>query len=150
MTATHDFRSRSSVDALWDAAINKMGMHMVLFNLSKVNSLKQCAEPDLFLNMKQLIHSFVQTMGVYGYASLHLNDILYTLMGKVYLIISDRFGELTKKNHDDIISKMLEQDNHDLGAVVKNQKDLYSVLNGINSTDPTVQMLCNTLPFLIF
>jgi exocyst complex component 6 len=29
MTATHEFRSRSSVDALWDVAINKMGMHMV-------------------------------------------------------------------------------------------------------------------------
>lgn len=60
-----------------------------------MNNLKECLQPELFLSMKLSIHSFIQTMAVYGYAGLHLNDLLFTLM--------DRFGELTRTHHDDIV-----------------------------------------------
>jgi hypothetical protein len=48
--------------------------------------------------MKVYIHSFIQTMAVYGYAGLHLNYLLFTLM--------DRFGELTRTNYEEAILKV--------------------------------------------
>lgn len=92
MTATQDFRSRSSVEALWDVATNKMGQHMV-------DSLRECSKPEMFLEMKISINSFIQTMQMYGYAGLHLNDLLFTLL--------DRFGELARSQYGEYMRNII-------------------------------------------
>ncbi len=57
ISTTQDFRSRSSVDTLWQTCTNKMNTH-----LSGV--LGECTNPDLYLYIKQCVTSFISTMEV--------------------------------------------------------------------------------------
>lgn len=51
----------------------------------------------------------------------------------------DRFGELTKINHGQIIEKYLDDDNHDIGIIISNKEQLFSVLDSISITDSQIQ-----------
>lgn len=57
ISTTHDFRSRSSVETLWQTCTGKMNAHLF-------EALAECNNPDLYLNIKLLVNSFISTMEV--------------------------------------------------------------------------------------
>lgn len=93
MSATQDFRSRSSVESLWEIATGKMGLHMF-------ESLKECNNPNIFIEMKSSINVFISTMGMYGFAVAPLKDFMLSVL--------DSFGELKRRIHCETIQKVIQ------------------------------------------
>jgi exocyst complex component 6 len=81
IATTQDFRSRSSVETLWQTATIKMNQHLF-------DCLSECTTPELFVDIKVLVNSFIRTMEIYGYAVVTLSELLVSLL--------DRFAELLK------------------------------------------------------
>jgi hypothetical protein len=81
ISTTQDFRSKSSVETLWQTATNKMNAHLYA-------ALTECSNPDIYLKIKTVVTAFIQTMEVYGYAVNSLSDLMVSLL--------DRYAELLK------------------------------------------------------
>ncbi|KAI8915903.1 exocyst complex subunit Sec15-like-domain-containing protein, partial [Gorgonomyces haynaldii] len=124
MTSTQDFRSRSNVEAIWELATNKMGVHMI-------ESLSECDMPELFLEMKESITAFMQTMSVYGYAVSHLNDLMLSLL--------DRFGELVKTSTGTKIFTIINEEDDYLPMSCKNPMELAKVQHALSIPEEFVQ-----------
>ena len=93
ISTTQDFRSRASVEMLWQTCMNKMNVHLF-------DGLKNCSDPDLYLNIKLLVTSFISTMEVYGYAVKSLSELLVSLL--------DKYAELMKNRCTSLILQVSE------------------------------------------
>jgi hypothetical protein len=93
ISTTQDFRSRTSVEMLWQTCTNKMNAHLF-------DALSECTNPDLYLNIKILVNSFISTMEIYGYAVNSLTDLLESLL--------DRYAELMKNRYSNFIIQVEE------------------------------------------
>jgi hypothetical protein len=69
VSTTEGFRSKASLDSLWDMASNR------LYDVISV-SLKGCENPEHFLKIKDLMTRFIKTMEEYGFTVNRLIDLL--------------------------------------------------------------------------
>jgi hypothetical protein len=92
IATTQDFRSKISVETLWQAATNKMNAHLY-------EALKECTNPELYLDIKILVNSFIRTMEIYGYGINILTDLLISLL--------EKYAELLKNRAMTLIGKVL-------------------------------------------
>ncbi|KAH6580142.1 hypothetical protein BASA61_009833 [Batrachochytrium salamandrivorans] len=76
ISATTDFRSRASVEALWEMAVSKMNTHIS-------ECLRDCENPELFLEVKMCVVAFIQTMEVYGFAVASVMDLMISLVDRL-------------------------------------------------------------------
>jgi hypothetical protein len=111
---TQDFRSRSSVETLWQTATNKMNAHLY-------EALTECTNPDLYLKIKLLVTSFIQTMEIYGYEVASLTDLMVSLL--------DRYAELMKNKCAALIVKTIDEDDDYMPLVVKDHDELDEILS---------------------
>ena len=58
--STQDFRSQTEVDNLWDSVITKVVKIIA-------ESLDECHDPNLFLQIKFSLFTFIQTLEVYKF-----------------------------------------------------------------------------------
>ncbi|KAJ3109098.1 hypothetical protein HDU97_009216 [Phlyctochytrium planicorne] len=97
INSTQDFRSRTSVEGLWDNIIEKMNSVITI-------GLQDCQTPNLFLSIKILVIACIKTMESYGYP---VNNLM-TLM----LSLFDRYNELMKFHCSEKIMEILEDDDY--------------------------------------
>lgn len=71
--STQDFRSRLQVEQLWEISTTKL-----LKIISE--SLYECPDPDIILDIKQTVVSFIHTMKIYGYLVGSLMDLMVSLL----------------------------------------------------------------------
>ena len=116
IVTTQDFRSRSSVETLWQTATNKMNAHLY-------EALSECKDPKLFLDIKLLVESFIGTMEVYGFAVNSLSDLMVSLM--------DRYAELLKNKYFSIAEKLIK-DNDYKPMEISNTDELEEILDRMN------------------
>ena len=113
---TQDFRSRSSVETLWQTATNKMNAHLY-------EALSECKDPKLFLEIKLLVESFIGTMEVYGFAVNSLSDLMVSLM--------DRYAELLKNKYFAIAEKLITENDYK-PMEISNTDELEEILEHMN------------------
>lgn len=120
IATTQDFRSRSSVETLWQTATNKMNAHLF-------ESLTECVNPDLFLNIKLIVNSFIQTMEIYGYAVGSLTDLMVSLL--------DRYAELMKTRCNVLIQKSIDEDDDYGPMTIKDNDELEEIMSAFRIPD---------------
>jgi exocyst complex component 6 len=114
ISTTQDFRSRSSVETLWQTATNKMNAHLF-------EALTECTNPDLYLKIKLLVTSFIQTMELYGYAVSSLTDLMVSLL--------DRYAELMKNKCTALILKTIDEEDDYTSMIVQDNDELEEILS---------------------
>ncbi|KAJ3086346.1 hypothetical protein HK102_013250 [Quaeritorhiza haematococci] len=121
MNSTQNFRSRGSVETLWETATDQI-------NKVISSSLQDCADPDLFLTIKLLVVIFIQTLEGYGYAVSKLSDLMVSLL--------DQYAELMKSKFSDRIVEVIENDEY-APMLVENAKQYEQMLSAFAYTpDP--------------
>ncbi|KAJ3373508.1 hypothetical protein HDU91_006451 [Kappamyces sp. JEL0680] len=142
ISTTQDFRSRSSVETLWQTCTNKMNAHLF-------EALTECTNPDLYLQIKLLVTSFISTMEIYGYAVTSLTDLMVSLL--------DRYAELMKNRCHVLVLKTIEEEDDYSQMVLRDQEELEEVMavfaipqsvldHNVSRRDPNI-MFPKTLPF---
>jgi len=81
VNTTTNFRPNAKVELLWDAALSNV-------NALISANLKECADPDLFLEIKLMVILFMQTLEAYSYPVTKLTDLMISLF--------DRYADLLK------------------------------------------------------
>jgi exocyst complex component 6 len=112
ISTTHDFRSKSSVETLWQTCTGKMNAHLF-------EALTACTNPDLYLKIKLLVNSFISTLEIYGYAVTSLTDLMYSLL--------DRYAELMKTTSYNAILKIIDEQDDYASLVVRDEEELEDV-----------------------
>ncbi|KAI8926727.1 exocyst complex subunit Sec15-like-domain-containing protein [Entophlyctis helioformis] len=112
ISSTLDFRSRSSVETLWESAVNKMNTHIS-------ECLRDCVDPDLFLKIKICVVAFIQTMGIYGFSVTSLTDLMVSLL--------DRFADLKKSQCAERLIKIIDEEDDYMPMIVNNPDELDEV-----------------------
>ena len=125
IVTTQDFRSRSSVETLWQTATNKMNAHLY-------EALSDCKDPKLFLDIKLLVESFIGTMDVYGFAVNSLSDLMVSLM--------DRYAELLKNKYFSIAEKLIAENDYK-PMEISNTDELEEILGDLNIPLTTIPNL---------
>ncbi|KAI8901178.1 exocyst complex subunit Sec15-like-domain-containing protein [Globomyces pollinis-pini] len=113
---TQDFRSKSSVDTLWETSTNLMNKHLF-------EALSECTNPDLFLTIKMMVNSFIQTMDIYGYQVGSLTELMVSLL--------DRYAELMKSRCNEIISKVIHEDDDYSPMTLRDNEELEEILKSV-------------------
>ena len=112
MESTREFRSRHSVESLWDISSLR-----IIQALSQ--NLQDCENPDLFLTIKLAIVSLIQTMEVYGYNISSLLDMMVSML--------DTYAELMKNRCSKRLVEILDTD--DLSPLVAHDQKEYDEFN---------------------
>lgn len=113
ISTTHDFRSKSSVETLWQTCTGKMNAHLF-------EALTACTNPELYLNIKLLVNSFISTLEIYGYAVTSLTDLMYSLL--------DRYAELMKSTSYNAIIKIVEEEDDYASVTVRDAEELEEMM----------------------
>ncbi len=87
---TENVRTRAAVEALWDVAIEKI-LKIV------ADSLLNCYDPELFLEIKVLVVAFINTMEIYDYPVSRLRELLLSLFNRYSDLLRLHAGELVQK-----------------------------------------------------
>ncbi|KAI9202810.1 exocyst complex subunit Sec15-like-domain-containing protein [Polychytrium aggregatum] len=111
LNTTQNFRSRGNIEGLWKMAVEKI-------NLVITESLHDCQNPKLFLNIKVMVGVFIRTIEGYGYAVNKLTDLIVSLF--------DRYAELMKLSCCETIIKIIEDDEY-APLVVQTPEELKDV-----------------------
>ncbi|TPX48757.1 hypothetical protein SeLEV6574_g01846 [Synchytrium endobioticum] len=97
MNTTEDFRSRGSVQALWEVAMEKIKTVIR-------DSLQDCDMPELFLTIKIRLTVFIQALENYGYSVTKLTDLILSLF--------DRYSEMMKSSCSEAVSELIDSDEY--------------------------------------
>ncbi|KAJ3054452.1 hypothetical protein HK097_001794 [Rhizophlyctis rosea] len=119
LNSTENFRSRAGVEALWDASTEKMTRVIR-------ESLQDCEDPDLFLEIKLLVLSFIHTMEGFGYAVSSLMDLMLSLL--------DRYAELMKLKCSERIMEIIEDDEY-APMIVNTAEEYREVIAGFHHAE---------------
>eukprot|EP00842_Homolaphlyctis_polyrhiza_P005162 jgi/Hompol1/5647/HPOL_002014-RA len=114
ISATIDFRSRASVETLWETAVNKMNSHIY-------ECLRDCLNADLYLNIKMCVVAFIQTMEIYGFSVTTLTDLMISLV--------DRFAELKKLQCSEMLMQIIDEEDDYMPMVVNNIDEYTEVIS---------------------
>ncbi|KAJ1342817.1 histidinol-phosphate transaminase [Batrachochytrium salamandrivorans] len=112
ISATTDFRSRASVEALWEMAVSKMNTHIS-------ECLRDCENPELFLEVKMCVVAFIQTMEVYGFAVASVMDLMISLV--------DRFASVKKSQCCKKLLRVIEEEDDYMPMIINNMEELDQV-----------------------
>ncbi|PKC06061.1 exocyst complex subunit Sec15-like protein [Rhizophagus irregularis] len=84
--STQNFRSQTEVDNLWDSVIAKVVKIIT-------ESLDECHDPNLFLQIKFSLFTFIQTLEDYGYNVHAFTDLILTVFQRYSDMLKQRFLE---------------------------------------------------------
>ncbi|KAJ3411833.1 hypothetical protein HDV05_001675 [Chytridiales sp. JEL 0842] len=113
LNTTKEFRSRSSVDSLWDAANDKI-------NRVITESLQECQNPDFFLAIKLRVVAFIHALESYGYPVNNLTVLMLSLF--------DRYTELMKFRCSERMVEIIEEDEY-VPMIVNSPEEYEEVLS---------------------
>ncbi|KAI8801221.1 exocyst complex subunit Sec15-like-domain-containing protein, partial [Cladochytrium replicatum] len=133
MNTTHNFRSHSRVETLWESATVKI-------NQVITDSLHDCEEPELFLAIKMMVVNFIGILEEYGYVITTLSELLLSLF--------DRYVQLMKMKCGDKLVELVQLDEY-TPLVVHSSVEYDKVLDSFKITDEKRFSLRypRTLPF---
>ncbi|TPX32691.1 holo-[acyl-carrier-protein] synthase [Synchytrium microbalum] len=112
MNTTENFRSRGSVEALWETAMEKIKTVIR-------DSLQDCENPELFLTIKIRLTIFIQALENYGYSVSKLTDLIISLF--------DRYSEMMKTKCSESVSELIDSDEY--SPLTINNYDEYEQVN---------------------
>ncbi|KAL2919846.1 Rab GTPase-binding exocyst subunit S15 [Polyrhizophydium stewartii] len=112
MSATIDFRSRASVEALWEVAVGKMNTHIS-------ECLRECENPEMFLKIKMCVVAFIQTMEIYGFSVTSVMDLMISLV--------DRFAELKKSQCNEKFQRVIDEEDDYMPMIINSADELEQV-----------------------
>jgi len=113
MNSTQNFRSKVWIDSLWELTINKTRDNIA-------TQLGDCESTDLFLEIKNIVIVFIQTLESYNYTVSKLLDLM--------IILFERYSRLLKQQYSSQLSQLIQ--NEDFIPMVLNSADEYeSLLN---------------------
>ncbi|KAI9366700.1 exocyst complex subunit Sec15-like-domain-containing protein [Zopfochytrium polystomum] len=104
LNSTHDFRSRTTVEILWECAVDRIS-HVI------TNSLAECENPDLYLTIKLDVLNFIIAIEHYKYHVEKLKALMLSLF--------DRYTELMKSRCSERVIEIIEEDEYTPMIVVK-------------------------------
>ncbi|KAJ3318536.1 hypothetical protein HDV06_000419 [Boothiomyces sp. JEL0866] len=114
IATTVDFRSKNSVETLWLNAANKM-------NANLYQAFMECTNPDLYLSIKMLVNSFIQTMEVYGYTVTSLSDLMVSLL--------DQYADLMKSKCTELIMQTINEEDDYSPMIIKDADELDEIMS---------------------
>ena len=100
-------------------------------NAHLFDALTECTNPDLYLNIKLLVNSFISTMEIYGYAVNSLADLLVSLL--------DRYAELMKNRFYSLVIKTIEEDDDYCPLTVRDADELDEINNAYTIPDEVLK-----------
>ncbi|KAJ3012635.1 UNVERIFIED_CONTAM: hypothetical protein HDU68_001094 [Siphonaria sp. JEL0065] len=113
MSSTQNFRSRTTVEHLWEISSEKLDKIVI-------EGLQGCQNPEAFFAIKQSLSAYVHTLQGYGYAVENLRTLILSLF--------DRHIELTKMSCCEQIIETIEDD--DCTPVIIDNMDEYETVMG--------------------
>lgn len=113
---TDNFRSRASIDLLWEAASDKLKEVITV-------SLQNCENPDHFLRIKELMINFIETLENYNFA---VNKLLTLLMA-----FFERYTNLKMLSSSEKCDKNIEMDDGSCVTVhsIAEYQDMLKIYN---------------------
>jgi len=111
MNSTQNFRSKVWIDALWELTINKTRDNIA-------TQLGDCESTDLFLEIKNIVVVFIQTLESYNYSVSKLLDLM--------IILFEKYSRLLKQQYSAQLSQIIQ--NEDFIPMVLNSADEYEQL----------------------
>jgi len=111
MNSTQNFRSKVWVDSLWELTINKTRDNIA-------NQLGDCESTDLFLEIKNVVVVFIQTLESYNYSVSKLLDLM--------IILFEKYSRLLKQQFSTQLTQIIQ--NEDFIPMVLNSADEYEKL----------------------
>ncbi|KAJ1503214.1 hypothetical protein HMI55_002553 [Coelomomyces lativittatus] len=92
---TSQFRSRASVDLLWEQTVN---------NISKLiqDCISEKLDPELFISINNFMFGFAQTLQAYGFSLSRITELLY--------VVFEKYSELLKIKCSETLLKVQEED----------------------------------------
>ncbi|KAJ3313043.1 hypothetical protein HDV04_002331 [Boothiomyces sp. JEL0838] len=120
IATTVDFRSKNSVETLWQNAANKM-------NANLYQAFMECTNPELYLSIKMLVNSFIQTMEVYGYNVTSLSDLMVSLL--------DQYADLMKSKCTELIMQIINEEDDYSPMVIKDADELDEIMSAFQISD---------------
>ncbi|ORX59946.1 exocyst complex subunit Sec15-like protein [Piromyces finnis] len=111
MNSTQNFRSKVWIDSLWELTINKTRDNIAL-------QLGDCESTDLFLEIKNIVVVFIQTLENYNYTVSKLLDLM--------IILFERYSRLLKQQYSSQLSQLIQ--NEDFIPMTLNSADEYEKL----------------------
>ncbi|KAG4104788.1 exocyst complex subunit Sec15-like-domain-containing protein [Neocallimastix lanati (nom. inval.)] len=111
MNSTQNFRSKVWIDSLWELTINKTRDNIA-------NQLGDCESTDLFLEIKNIVVVFIQTLESYNYTVSKLLDLM--------IILFEKYSRLLKQQYSTQLTQILQ--NEDFIPMVINSADEYEKL----------------------
>ncbi|KAJ3271937.1 hypothetical protein HDV01_006071 [Terramyces sp. JEL0728] len=120
IATTVDFRSKNSVETLWLNAANKM-------NANLYQAFMECTNPDLYLSIKMLVNSFIQTMEIYGYTVTSLSDLMVSLL--------DQYADLMKSKCTVLIMQTINEEDDYSPMVIKDVDELDEIMSAFEIPD---------------
>ncbi|ORY50770.1 exocyst complex subunit Sec15-like protein [Rhizoclosmatium globosum] len=127
MSSTQNFRSRTTVEHLWEISSEKL-------NKIVIEGLQGCQNPESFFSIKQVLSAYVHTLQGYGYAVEKLLMLILSLF--------DRHVELTKMACCEQIIETVEDDDC-TPVIVENVDEYRVIMNAIHFED---KMATSTFP----
>lgn len=131
---TEGFRTRAAVEILWDLAVERI-LRIV------GDSLLNCYDPELFLEIKVLVVAFIHTMETYEYPVTRLYELLLSLF--------NRYSDLLRLNAGEKVQKILDDD--DYTPMTVNTPDEFSIVQKAYPVQETreeaMRGFPRTLPF---
>ncbi|KAJ3381701.1 hypothetical protein HDU84_004900 [Entophlyctis sp. JEL0112] len=132
MSSTHQFRSRTNVEFLWETSSSKL-------NKIITEGLQNCMNPEAFFAIKQKMSSFVQTLQKYGFAVDQLRALILSLF--------DRHIELTKSACCEQIMETIDEDNCNT-LTIQDARDYEIIMSALKFEQRLVDMkFPRILPF---
>ncbi|KAI9344931.1 exocyst complex subunit Sec15-like-domain-containing protein [Obelidium mucronatum] len=119
MSSTQNFRSRTTVEHLWEISSDKL-------NRIVIEGLQGCQNPEAFFAIKQSLSAYVHTLQGYGYAVEKLQTLILSLF--------DRHIELTKMACCEQIIETIEDDDC-TPVIVENMEEYQTILGTIRFED---------------
>ncbi|KAF9821285.1 hypothetical protein IEO21_00893 [Rhodonia placenta] len=86
LNTTGSFRSQREVEDLWDALVKRVGMAVD-------NALRNEADSDAYLAVKECLLSFIMTLESYSYSTENLHSFILHLFERYVAILEKKFGK---------------------------------------------------------
>ncbi|KAI9000170.1 exocyst complex subunit Sec15-like-domain-containing protein [Hyaloraphidium curvatum] len=131
---TENLRTRAAAETLWDIAVEKI--------LKIVgDSLLNCYDPEIFLEIKVLVVVFIHTMETYDYPVTRLYELLLSLF--------NRYSDLLRLTAGEKVQKILDDDDY-TPMTVRSQDEFHGVQKAFNieeDMETAAKGFPRTLPF---
>uniref|UniRef100_A0A4W4HDY2 Exocyst complex component n=1 Tax=Electrophorus electricus TaxID=8005 RepID=A0A4W4HDY2_ELEEL len=127
---TRGLVNRAYVEELWELALSK-----TIAALRTHSSY--CTDPDLILDLKNLIVLFADTLQGYGFPTSQLFDML--------LELRDQYGEVLLKKWNRFFRQILDQDNYS-PIPVATQEEYRRIAGQFPFQDPELEKVCSREP----